>query len=90
VPLERVLRDGPFAHLRPMHTLLTLWPGVTVTAEGVDRVGHGREVGPAHVAAPAPPLSAGARARLLGPDGALLALAVAGPDGLLRPSVVLM
>jgi len=90
VPLERVLRDGPFAHLRPMHTLLTLWPGVTVTAEGVDRVGHGREVGPAHVAAPAPSLPAGARARLLGPDGALLALAVAGPDGVLRPSVVLM
>jgi len=90
VPLERVLLDGPGAHLRPMNTLLTHWPGVTITAEGVDRVGHGREVGPAHVAAPAPSLATGERARLLGPDGALLALAVAEPDGVLRPSVVLM
>ena len=90
VPLERMLLDGPAAYLRPMHTLLTGWPGVSVTAEGLDRVGHGREVGPAHMAPPVASLPAGTRARLLGPDGALLALAEAGPDGSLRPSVVLM
>lgn len=90
VPLERVLLDGPAPHLRPLSTLLTDWPGVTVTAEGVARIGHGREVGPAHCLPPAPVLPAGGRVRILGPDGALLALAEADPGGLLRPSAVLM
>lgn len=90
VPLERVLVDGPAAYVRPLSTLLTGWPGVMVTAEGVEWVGHGREVGPAQCEPRAPVLPAGSRVRLLGPDGALLALAEAGVDGLLRPSVVLM
>jgi tRNA pseudouridine55 synthase len=90
IPLERVLLDGPAAHVRPLGTMLTDWPAVTLTAEGVDRVGHGREVGPAQLVGPALSVLAGGRTRLLGPDGALLALAEARPDGSLRPSVVLM
>ena len=90
VPLERVLLDGPAPYLRPLSTLLTDWPGVTVTAEGVARIGHGREVGPEHCLPPVRALGYGGRVRLLGPDGALLALADAGPDGVLRPSAVLM
>ena len=90
VPLERVLVDGPAAYLRPLATLLADWPGVEVTAEGADRIGHGREVGPAQCAVPAQALAAGGRVRLVGPDGALLALAEVGPGPVLRPSVVLM
>jgi tRNA pseudouridine55 synthase len=90
VPLERILTEGPAAHLRPLRTLLTDWPGVEVTPEGMARVGHGREVGPAHCRTRPPGSAPGGRVRLLGPDGALVALADIGADGLLRPSVVLM
>jgi hypothetical protein len=72
-----------------MEQLLPRIPAVVVTAEGQARVAHGRVVEPTHLA-DMPPSSAD-WVRLIGPSGALLALArPARPAGSLHPSVVLM
>jgi tRNA pseudouridine55 synthase len=74
----------------PMERLLPRLPSVTVTAEGQERVSHGRVVEPAHVAEGLAPKTAD-WVRVIGPSGALLALARPGqPAGALHPSVVLM
>jgi tRNA pseudouridine55 synthase len=83
----------------PLSGLLLDLPGVTVSGEGRERVGHGREVGPEHTVAGFPTGQV-ERVRLLGENGELLALALAqgldsGPSGLplrpvLRPDVVLI
>jgi tRNA pseudouridine55 synthase len=88
-----VLAGEPAAAARrvlAMERLLPRLPVVTVTAEGEKRVSHGRVVEAAHVAAgfPSPPTD---WVRVIGPSGALLALARPGrPAGALHPSVVLM
>jgi tRNA pseudouridine55 synthase len=72
-----------------MEQLLPRVPAVVVTAEGQTRVAHGRVVEPTHLADVAP--SSAEWVRLIGPSGALLALArPARPAGSLHPSVVLM
>lgn len=73
--------------LRPMADLLGHVPAAVVTAEGRDRLGHGRELWPIHLDS-APPHSAD-RVRLLDPDGRLLAIADQRA-GALRPVVVLV
>jgi tRNA pseudouridine55 synthase len=73
----------------PLERLLPFLPSVTVTAEGEKRVSHGRVVDPAHFSGRPP--GAADWIRLLGPDGALLALArPENPSGSLHPSVVLI
>jgi tRNA pseudouridine55 synthase len=77
-------------HVLPMERLLPRLPAVTVTAEGEKRVSHGRVVEPAHVLEGIAPPAAD-WVRVIGPSGALLALARPGePAGALHPSVVLM
>ncbi len=76
--------------LIPMEKLLSGFPTVTVTAEGLTRVSHGQHVRPSDVAAG----GAVARAewvRVLDPGGALVALGTpqAG-SGFLHPEVVLI
>ena|SRR3989441_3985782 len=73
----------------PMERLLWQMPRVTVTAEGHDRVSHGRELGPSHVLEAAPGDSAWVR--LMSTEGALLAIgARSARPGSLHPSVVLI
>jgi tRNA pseudouridine55 synthase len=78
------------ARVMPMGRLLPRLPAVTVTAEGERRVSHGRVVELSHVVSGLQPASAD-WVRVIGPTGALLALARPGtPAGALHPSVVLM
>jgi tRNA pseudouridine55 synthase len=90
--------ESAWAWLVPMKVLLPELPAFTVNEEGLTRLGHGRDLGPAHASGPwaTTPL-AGAlgdqteKVRILGPDGDLLALATAATTpGSLHPSVVLM
>jgi len=69
--------------LLPMARLLTELPAVTVTAEGLAALRHGRALSPALVAAGFPERPP-ARMRVLGPDGELVALAV--PRGFEAPA----
>jgi tRNA pseudouridine55 synthase len=92
VTMEVLAGDPAAAATRvlPMTRLLPRLPAVTVTPEGEDRVSHGRVVEPAHLVAGLPPPAAD-WVRVIGPSGALLALArPARPAGALHPSVVLM
>jgi tRNA pseudouridine55 synthase len=74
--------------LRTEHLLPRL-PAVTVTPEGVERVSHGREVGPAHFESAR--FEPSGWVRVLGPAGTLLAVAKPGETaGSLHPSVVLI
>ena len=85
------LRAGPDAvasRVLPMERLLPALPAVIVTAEGVRRVSHGRELEQGHYE----PAVAGAPdwVRLLDDGGQLLALAAPGQSpGSLHPSIVL-
>ena len=72
----------------PMERLLPRIPGVRLTARGSTRVSHGNSVGPADLAEGAAPLAG--PVRLIDADGRLMAIGTATPDGLLRPSVVLV
>jgi tRNA pseudouridine55 synthase len=74
------------AAVRPMESLLTDVPAVTLTRDGVEWARHGRELPPRLTgAAPA----RAALVRLLGPDGRLVGLAApAATPGLLRPAVI--
>jgi tRNA pseudouridine55 synthase len=78
----------------PMERLLTSFPAVQLTAEGLVRVAHGREIDPRHLTSVGSPQAvAGADAdwvRLLGPDGRLVAVADRGPGSTLHPSIVLI
>lgn len=87
--------------LIPLADVLADMPAVCLTSRGAERVSHGNSVSLKefdHTAgafdrsesARAPVPVPGERVRLLGPDGGLLAIAVAGSDGLLRPSIVLV
>lgn len=87
--------DSAWAYLVPMQALLPELPAFTVNEDGLTRLGHGRDLGPAHASGPwaglDPAAGAATRVRILGPDGALLALAtLASTPGFLHPSVVLM
>ena len=90
--------DSVWAYLLPMRTLLPDLPAFTVNEEGLTRLGHGRDLGPAHAAGPWAALGGGhevgdqpEKVRILGPDGDLLALGEpAGTPGFLHPSAVLM
>ncbi len=103
VPLDAVEREGEAAasRLLPMETLLPSLPAVTLTAQGETRARHGNVLATEHVArwedapaaVPAGPADPAAvpgpiRYRVLGADGALLAVAEASPAGL-QPFIVL-
>jgi tRNA pseudouridine55 synthase len=72
-----VLHDEPHealvARLVPLAALLPGWPAVTVTDRGVTALRHGRLV-PAHECSATPGALDAEWVRVLGPDGALLAL----------------
>lgn len=94
--------ESAWAWLVPMRALLPDLPAFTVNEEGLTRLGHGRDLSPAHASGPwaavANPAPAAAvmgdqpeKVRILGPDGDLLALATAAATaGFLHPSAVLM
>jgi tRNA pseudouridine55 synthase len=94
VTLDALGQPGLEDRLVPLEALLPDWPAAVVTAEGVERIGHGRDLGPGHVrgALPAPSLTGPGQVllRLLGPDGQLLALGELAPGGILHPAVVLV
>ena len=81
--LEQVLRtsrDALAARVMPMSALLTDLPAVTLRSEAhVERVKNGVELGPADLVAPLAPLPP--VARMLAPDGRLVALAKPGQAG---------
>jgi hypothetical protein len=64
--------------------------GVQLTMEGVTRVSHGRSIRPVDVASGGAAPAADDFIRVLGPDGALLAVAQPAPDGTLHPTLVLV
>jgi tRNA pseudouridine55 synthase len=92
VPMEVCERDPEAARARlvPLSGLLTGVPGVQLTETGVARVGHGQAVRPVDLVASLASWPAGGPVRLLGPDGALLALAEPAADGSLHPALVLV
>jgi tRNA pseudouridine55 synthase len=101
IGLEALAQDPERAagHLVPLHQLLPELPAVRLTPAGARKASHGNPIGasdadPKAAAFVLPPASSGSdRAelvRLLDPDGALIGIARVGPDGLLRPSVVLV
>jgi tRNA pseudouridine55 synthase len=82
-----------------MEDVLPDLPAVRVNAAGAERTAHGNflrmrdlaETGPVPDFPPAGGESGtGPVFRVLGPDGRLLAIAVGGTDGVLRPSIVLV
>jgi len=80
--------------LIPMEKLLSHFPAVTVTSEGLARVSHGQQVRASDLVG-AGPSGAAAWVRLLDASGALVGLATQGPlsgtpSGLLHPEVVLI
>lgn len=82
-------RPALLERLLPLARVLPHLPAVRLTARGLQRVGHGQDVGPADYEAATPAAGTGP-VQLLGPDGALVALALPVADaGFLHPSVVL-
>ena len=97
-PLDVIDREGAEAAGRvlPMELLLPSLPAVRVSEAGERRARHGNVLGLTHVAAwedaPAgvsPSLTQPVRYRVLSPEGALMAIAEATPQGL-QPVIVLM
>ena len=88
VPLDDLDRrpDMVLPRVIPMADLLPDLPSARLTARGVLRASHGNSVSPEDFVV----MGTGPRVRLLDPDGGLLGIADAGPDGLLRPSIVLV
>jgi len=83
------LGSGVESHLIPMATALADLPSVHLSEGGLIRVRHGNPIGPQLVEGAWVPASDQVqRIRLLGPDGALIALADLR-GGLLHPSTVL-
>jgi tRNA pseudouridine55 synthase len=86
--LARGAREDVVSHVRPMERLLLHWPAVQLTATGLAKVAHGREVRPEDWTGSSPPVRAD-HVRLVSPEGRLVALAKPGaPRGLLHPVVV--
>jgi len=87
-------RDALLARMIPLDQLLPEIPAVAVSPAGVEYVRHGRSLGPAQLPAQLPAYDAAearpARVRLVGPDGALLAIADLRPGPVLHPAVVLV
>jgi tRNA pseudouridine55 synthase len=76
--------------LIPMERLLTRFPAVTVTAEGLTRVSHGQHVRPVDLSAEAD-FGADEWVRLLDASGALVGLGTPqAHSGILHPEVVLI
>ena len=90
-PLDVLEQEGHEAARRliPMAEMLPDLPSVRLSERGVTRVSHGNHVGPAEFLV-VDTLGTNGKVRLLDADGQLLAIANAGPDGLLRPAVVLV
>jgi tRNA pseudouridine55 synthase len=78
VPWEG-LTEAAVDKLRPLGSVLSDLPCVTVNAAGIELLRHGRDLGRGAVEAGFPDGRPPDRLRVLGPDGALLALAV--PQG---------
>jgi tRNA pseudouridine55 synthase len=90
VPLDELVRRGREVadRLVPFDSLLPGLPAAVLAAHAVEFVKNGREVGPGDLTACPSPLPA--LARLMGPDGRLVALARPGKTpGFLHASVVL-
>jgi tRNA pseudouridine55 synthase len=75
------------AHIRPMAALLPDLPLATVAPDSLDRLKHGRELAPAHLAGPVPAIAR--HCRLVDPAGSLVAVGEIRA-GFLHPVVVLM
>ncbi len=88
------------ASLIPLEELVPELPAVRVTDRGADRISHGNFLssndlaetgpGPDSGGSPAESGPGPGRVRVFDPAGRLLAIAETGPDGLLRPSIVLV
>jgi tRNA pseudouridine55 synthase len=87
------------SHLVAADALLPGFPAVALTSEGMDRVVHGRDLGPSHwgptgsaeaFVGGAPGRRNEPWVRLLDQAGHLVALAESTPTGVLHPSIVLV
>lgn len=86
--LKTAPRGARRADLRPLETLLTDQPSVSLAADAAERVRHGQTVQAPRSTA----LGTATHVRLLDPAGRLIAVATPGPDGAglaLQPVVVL-
>lgn len=95
VPLDDLERDPDRAAARliPLAELLPDLPAVRLTSRGEERVSHGNSVSAEDFAVAVPGTSGplpGEVVQLFDGGGRLLAIALAGADGLLRPSIVLV
>lgn len=90
-PLDELEAAGPAASARliSMNSLLSDFPAVTPTEEGLRRATNGNSLGPQHVQAGLPWPEPGAHVRILQPSGEVLAVAERRADGLLHPLLVL-
>jgi tRNA pseudouridine55 synthase len=91
--------DRPESALLPVTRVVAWMPERMVTAEGRERVAHGRELRETHLVAGGPAAGAsppsdgpsrGGWVRVSDDSGELIAVATAGRDGALHPSVVLI
>ncbi|MCX6542959.1 MAG: tRNA pseudouridine(55) synthase TruB [Acidobacteria bacterium] len=83
-------RETLLTRMIPLDTLLQEFPAVVVTEAGVQYVRHGRNIGPSELRDAASGRPWPDRVRLVGPDGALLAIAEPAPGPVLHPAVVVM
>lgn len=94
VTLEALQADPRMAadRLVPMGRIAEDLPAARLTDAGRTRASHGNTLSPQEWAGPfdGAPAQPGGRVRLLSGDGSLVGIAILGPDGLLRPSVVLV
>src|SRR5262249_56090654 len=76
VPLDAALQDPDEAagFVVPMGQLLTGFPALVLTAEGVLRATHGRDVGPAEFESPPIGSASQPYVRLMDRDGGLVAI----------------
>jgi tRNA pseudouridine55 synthase len=91
VALDLVEHEPVEAHARliPIERVLPAMPWVRLSVQGATRVSHGNTVGPVEFVDHGSSAMSG-KVRVMDGDGRLLAIADAGPDGLLHPSVVLV
>lgn len=71
----------------PLERLLTAWPSLVLSGDGVRQVAFGRDIRAGDLEADAV-FPAASRVRLLDPDGRLIAVAEAAAPGVLHPAVV--
>ena len=85
INLEQLSKGEATTAVIPLDKLLSAFPAVTVTDEGLKRVSHGQEV------EDAPGLASAEWVRLMDSQGHLVAMATAGSrPGFLHPAVVLI